>query len=81
MKVILCHKCSGLLTPGPKPLYPCECISGYIRGFEKSLDEGQAKAEQIRAAEASLRLYRGQGRDEAGQHIVFMKARLAELTK
>lgn len=82
--MILCHKCSGLLTNhyrDHKELYPCECISGYIRGFEPTVTLEQAKAEQIKATKANLELYRRQGRDEDGQHITFMKARLADQTK
>lgn len=79
--MILCHKCSGLLTSGPKPLYSCECISGYVRGFEKPVNIDEALAEQIKTTKDNLALYRGQGRNENGQHITGMLARLEELTR
>ena len=77
--MILCHKCSGLLTDGPTPLYKCGCISGYIRGHESALTVDQALTEQIKATKADLALYRGQGRDEQGSHIQGKLVLLANL--
>lgn len=47
--MILCHKCSGVLAGDTKEtegLSGCGCISGWVRGFEPSLNREQAIAEQ-----------------------------------
>jgi len=57
--MILCHKCSGVLAGDTKEtegLSGCGCISGWVRGFEPSLNREQAIAAQKREQERKLRL-------------------------
>ena len=56
---MLCHKCSGVLAGDTKEtegLSGCGCISGWVRGFEPSLNREQAIAAQKREQERKLRL-------------------------
>lgn len=64
--MILCHKCSGLLS-GEKDtgLYGCQCISGYIRGFEPEVSLEQAAIEQVKREIEWFALYVSQGRPES----------------
>lgn len=61
--MILCHKCSGTFEHVPE-LSPCECISGYPRGFEKVLTLEEAATEQAKAEIEKLSLYSSQGRSK-----------------
>jgi len=67
MNYILCHKCAGVLSGKVKntPLNYCRCISGWIRGFEKSLTFEEAKQEQIQMAKSWIQLYKRQERDQS----------------
>ena len=63
--IILCHKCAGVLVCEPgqdKDLLGCQCISGWVRGFESVLDRAEAIAAQIKANEQRLATYIRQGR-------------------
>lgn len=49
--IILCHKCAGPLSGEDheiRGLGYCCCISGWIRGFEKSLTREEAIRQQIK---------------------------------
>ncbi len=67
--MILCHKCSGLLTAreteDTSGLKQCCCISGWVRGFEPILDRAQAIEQQAKAAEQRRAHYIRQGRSQA----------------
>jgi len=61
----LCHKCGGVLEGDRQDvLYPCFCVSGYVRGFEPDVTFDQAREEQRNAVKQELALYRMQGRKE-----------------
>lgn len=65
--MILCHKDAGLLAARADEdttgLLGCECISGWVRGFEPDLTRAEAIRKQIAHAEESIRLYMQQGRE------------------
>ncbi len=65
LTVILCHKCSGLLTttedPIGKQLNVCQCLSGYVRGFETPQTIPQAIQVQYAAELRWLNLKETQG--------------------
>lgn len=67
MAIILCHKCSGLLTQTDdqvgKQLNGCQCISGYVRGWETPLTTEQAIQEQVKQEIQWLSLYTSQSRN------------------
>lgn len=75
--MILCHKCAGLLAYNDNEniqgLRSCECISGYVRGFEPFLNREEAIWKQACTQEMRANLYRTQQRQP--QQI---EARLAE---
>lgn len=66
--MILCHKDSGVLVRNGEPmagLYYCQCISGWVRGFEPIVTREEALKIQAEAVKARIALYRAQGRSEA----------------
>lgn len=67
--MILCHKCSGLLSHGKTEdingLLHCMCISSYVRGFEPILSRPQAIEQQITQTASYIQLYRQQGRAQS----------------
>lgn len=75
--MILCHKCGGLLATedveDTTGLLDCQCISGYVRGFEPALNRTEAIAAQIKAQEGWLALYERQGRSQAECDKVIIK--------
>jgi len=64
--IILCHKCAGVLAYAEKEevesLLECQCISGWVRGFEPMLTREQAIERQIAQQDQWIALYRQQGR-------------------
>jgi hypothetical protein len=67
--MILCHKCSGVLAYADKMeiegLLDCSCMSGYVRGFEPTVNRAQAiEAQQIHC-NFRIELYRTQGRKQS----------------
>lgn len=68
MPVILCHKCSGVLAHTPEDkehgLNHCQCISGWVRGFEPHLTVEQAAQSQVKRELERKELYASQGRPE-----------------
>jgi hypothetical protein len=65
--MILCHKCAGLLWRDDSEditgLLSCECMSGYVRGFEPKLTRTEAIKVQIAQQESWIDLYISQGRE------------------
>ena len=66
--MILCHKCSGVLSYSTRTedvtgLYTCRCISGWVRGFEPILTRNAAIAAQVRMCKLNIALYARQGRE------------------
>ena len=59
--MILCHKCSGVLSHGDNEdvssLYPCGCISSYVRGFEPIVNRDEAIVAQVKACKERISLY------------------------
>lgn len=66
MSLILCHKCSGVLahTEDDKDhgLNGCQCMSGYVRGFEPSVSRELAATVQAKRELEWMALYVSQGR-------------------
>lgn len=66
--MLLCHKCSGVLSKSEHEdtsgLHGCECISGWVRGFEPNLTREEAIAEQIKACDQWIELFQHQGRSQ-----------------
>ena len=65
--MILCHKCQGLLaheeTENVAGLLGCQCISGYVRGFEKQHTRLTAVSAQIKQQREWITLYESQKRE------------------
>ena len=79
----LCHKCAGLLandeTENISGLLECECISGYVRGFEPELTRPEAIKAQIEQQEEWKLLYMRQNRSYS--EITRIQARIDLLSK
>lgn len=73
----LCHKCHGVLTSCDDPrAYGCDCISGYVRDWQKPTPTNQVRALQITAILERLRLYANQRRPSNESNVLYARARL-----
>ena len=83
--MILCHKCSGLLAASTNEsiegLLGCQCISGYVRGFESEHTRKQAIACQIEQQWRWINLYERQGRNQSVDSLLAKIIRLEELVR
>ncbi len=81
--MILCHKCAGVLAvEEPKDaegLLSCQCMSGYVRGFEEDQTRTEAIHSQIKQQDAWINLFTQQGRSEA--EIEKVRVKLLNLVK
>ena len=63
--MILCHKCSGVLASTKEEnindLLGCQCISGYVRGFEEEVNREEAITTQIERQDSWIELCISQG--------------------
>lgn len=70
--MILCHKCAGVLAyekiEDTTGLRSCECMSGYVRGFEPIVDRATSIVKQAEQQERWAQLYERQGRDVSQIH-------------
>lgn len=73
--MILCHKCSGVLayekTEFTTGLLGCQCISGYVRGFEPKVFRSEAIQRQIKRQYDWIELYTQQGRSTAEIQVIW----------
>ena len=80
MDTYLCHKCSGALSASAAAVYGCNCISGYIRDWQKPMPEAEVRTVQREALEQRIALYARQDREPHFAPLVAAKAALAKLT-
>ena len=82
--IILCHKCSGVLTNSDDVdvtgLADCRCISGYVRGFDPVINTAlEAAKVQIKNMEKELTWFLANGRDENSASVRDRRRKLAVL--
>lgn len=82
--MILCHKCSGLLTQIDNPalqdaLGGCRCMSGYVRDWQVGLTEQQAITKAIEHSEAAIRWLSSRNAKGDPERIIACQERIAKL--